>query len=135
MERNVLEELIIYYDPKEGVNVYENLHVDTLKITSNSIECIRRFEVIKESIEWKINIESLEMKTAFIKINSLVSKLSDPLIAECDGDRVLIKLVYETGKIIEKEYTGSFSENGLEELAKTILSIIPKDCFYPKCIS
>ena len=102
-------------------------------ITENSIECKRYFVVIDEYIMWKHTFLNDDFKDSFIKISEMIVNLKEPIIAGCDTSLTTITLKYDDSEI-DTEYTGSLTDNEMEDLSIELLKLIPSGCFYPDFI-
>lgn len=133
MKKNY-REIKIFINNAYGLNINENTFNDELVITEKSIECKRYFIVLDEYIKWKHSFLSGTFNSAFIKIAKMIENLKEPIISGCDTSLAKIILKYEDDSIIEREYTGTLSDNDMTELSLELLKLIPSGCFYPDFI-
>ena len=131
--KNNYKEIKIFTNNTYGLNINENTFNDELIITENSIKCKRYFVVIDEYIMWKHTFLNDDFKDSFIKISEMIENLKEPIIAGCDTSLTTITLKYDDSEI-DTEYTGSLTDNEMEDLSIELLKLIPSGCFYPDFI-
>ena len=117
-----------------GINLNENTFNDELTITEDTVECKRYFVVLEEYIMWKHTFLDGDFKDSFIKIAKMLENLKGPVVTEVDTSLATMTLKYSDDLLIEKECTGSLTDNGMNDLSVELLKLIPSGWFYPDFI-
>lgn len=83
---------------------------------------------------WKHTFLDGDFKDSFNKIASIVEKLKEPVVTVGDTSLATMTLKYSDDLIIEKEYIGSLTDNGMNDLSIELSKLIPSGWFYPDFI-